>query len=95
MASIGVDMVSLDWTVTMEEGRKRLGKDMGVQGNLDPAILFAPHDVIKVRAATATLYPRYLTPSASAWGGGRTGTRQGDDAHRLELIRVGIVGGAI
>lgn len=66
MASIGVDMVSLDWTVTMEEGRKRLGKDMGVQGNLDPAILFAPHDVIKVRAATATLYPRHLTASESA-----------------------------
>lgn len=49
MAKSGADIVSLDWTVTMEEGRRRIGKDMGVQGNLDPAILFAPQDVIKVR----------------------------------------------
>ena len=47
MAATGVDIISLDWTVTMEEGRRRIGKDLGVQGNLDPAILFAPHDVIK------------------------------------------------
>jgi len=48
MAKSGVDIISLDWTVTMEEGRRRIGKDIGVQGNLDPAILFAPHEVIKV-----------------------------------------------
>jgi uroporphyrinogen decarboxylase len=49
MANVGADIVSLDWTVTMEEGRRRLGPNIGVQGNLDPAVLFAPHDVIKVR----------------------------------------------
>ena len=48
MAKSGVDIVSLDWTVTMEEGRRRLGQEMGVQGNLDPAILYAPQEVIKV-----------------------------------------------
>eukprot|EP00952_Eustigmatos_sp_NYUAD-ZCMA_P000851 3604-Eustigmatos_ZCMA.PRE.1 len=48
MAKSGADIVSLDWTVTMEEGRRRIGEDMGVQGNLDPAVLYAPHDVIKV-----------------------------------------------
>ena len=32
MAQTGVDIVSLDWTVTMEEGRRRLGGEMGVQG---------------------------------------------------------------
>jgi len=50
MAQSGADMVSLDWTVTMEEGRRRLGSEMGVQGNLDPAILYAPKEVIKERA---------------------------------------------
>jgi len=49
MAQTGVDIVSLDWTVTMEEGRRRIGQNMGVQGNLDPAILYAPKEVIKER----------------------------------------------
>ena len=49
MATSGVDIVSLDWTVTIEEARKRIGNKVGIQGNLDPMILFAPHDVIKQR----------------------------------------------
>jgi uroporphyrinogen decarboxylase len=50
MASIGADIVSLDWTVTIPEARARFGEHQrGIQGNLDPAVLFAPHDVIKRR----------------------------------------------
>ncbi|RVW42431.1 Uroporphyrinogen decarboxylase, chloroplastic [Vitis vinifera] len=36
----GVDVVSLDWTVDMAEGRRRLGTDVAVQGNIDPGVLF-------------------------------------------------------
>lgn len=50
MANIGVDIVSLDWTVTIEEARKRIGDKVGIQGNLDPMVLFAPDEVIKERA---------------------------------------------
>lgn len=59
MAATGVDVVSLDWTVDMADGRNRIenGRKMaglsgrgGVQGNLDPAVLMAKHDVIKERA---------------------------------------------
>jgi len=49
MATSGVDIISLDWTVTIEEARKRIGNKVGIQGNLDPMVLFAPHDVIKQR----------------------------------------------
>mmetsp|Transcript_165 Transcript_165/g.211 ORF Transcript_165/g.211 Transcript_165/m.211 type:complete len:401 (-) Transcript_165:275-1477(-) len=58
MASTGVDVVSLDWTVDMAEGRQRIAKGRqsaglegpgGVQGNLDPAVLFCKHDVIEER----------------------------------------------
>lgn len=58
MAATGVDVVSLDWTVDMADGRDRVeaGRKSaglpgrgGVQGNLDPAVLFANHDVIKER----------------------------------------------
>lgn len=49
MASSGVDIVSLDWTVTIEEARKRIGDKVGIQGNLDPMVLFGPNEVIKER----------------------------------------------
>lgn len=58
MASTGVDVVSLDWTVDMAEGRERIKKAReaaglegpgGVQGNLDPGILFGSQETIKER----------------------------------------------
>jgi uroporphyrinogen decarboxylase len=59
MAETGADVVSLDWTVDMTEGRRRIANGRkgaglegpgGVQGNLDPGILLANHDTIKERA---------------------------------------------
>lgn len=46
MGSVGADVVSLDWTVSIEEGRRRLKNKVGIQGNLDPMVLFAPKEVI-------------------------------------------------
>lgn len=42
MKGTGVDVIGLDWTVDMADGRKRLGSDISVQGNVDPAFLFTP-----------------------------------------------------
>jgi uroporphyrinogen decarboxylase len=59
MAATGVDVVSLDWTVDMAEGRERIANGRakaglsgpgGVQGNLDPGILFGDFATIKERA---------------------------------------------
>ena len=47
MAASGVDIISLDWTVTIEKARKRIGDKVGIQGNLDPMVLFALDEVIK------------------------------------------------
>ncbi|KAL6543320.1 Uroporphyrinogen decarboxylase 1, chloroplastic [Orobanche hederae] len=42
MKGTGVDVIGLDWTVDMADGRKRLGNDISIQGNMDPAFLFSP-----------------------------------------------------
>ncbi|KAK6132483.1 hypothetical protein DH2020_033783 [Rehmannia glutinosa] len=42
MRGTGVDVIGLDWTVDMADGRKRLGNDISIQGNVDPAYLFSP-----------------------------------------------------
>ncbi|PSF29356.1 uroporphyrinogen decarboxylase [Aphanothece hegewaldii CCALA 016] len=49
MGQSGVDMVSVDWTVDMAEARQRLGKQMKVQGNIDPGVLFGSHSFIRDR----------------------------------------------
>jgi uroporphyrinogen decarboxylase len=49
MALSGVDIISVDWTMDMAEAKQRLGKDMKVQGNIDPGVLFGSADFIKQR----------------------------------------------
>jgi len=49
MAATGIDIVSVDWTVTMADARKRLGPKVGVQGNLESAVLLGNHDLIEQR----------------------------------------------
>ncbi len=48
MGKSGVDIVSVDWTVDMAEARQRLG-NLGVQGNIDPGVLFGSQDFIRDR----------------------------------------------
>ncbi len=49
MAQSGVDIVSVDWTVDIAEARKRLGPDIGVQGNIDPCALYGSQEFIRDR----------------------------------------------
>jgi uroporphyrinogen decarboxylase len=49
MARTGVDIVSLDWTVDMAEGLARLPEHVGVQGNVDPGLLFGSQEAIRAR----------------------------------------------
>lgn len=50
IAATGPDIVSLDWRVNLDDGWERIGFERGVQGNLDPAVLLAPADVVRSRA---------------------------------------------
>lgn len=43
----GGDVIGLDWRVPLDEGWALLGKDVAVQGNLDPALLLAPLPAIR------------------------------------------------
>jgi len=50
IAGAGPDVVSLDWRVPLDQGWSRVGWERGVQGNLDPAVLLGPGDLVHERA---------------------------------------------
>ena len=41
MSSSGAGVLSIDWRTRLGEAREFLGKEKGLQGNLDPSSLFA------------------------------------------------------
>ena len=47
IAAIGCDAVGLDWSVDIAQARARIGDRVALQGNLDPAVLFAPAEVVQ------------------------------------------------
>jgi uroporphyrinogen decarboxylase len=49
MKRAGGDVIGLDWRLPLDDGWALLGHDTAVQGNLDPALLFAPLPEIKKR----------------------------------------------
>jgi len=49
MAEAGSDVVGVDWRTPLHVASTRIGADHAVQGNLDPALLLAPWDVLAER----------------------------------------------
>ena len=53
MAATGCDALGLDWTVDLSTARRRVGRQVALQGNLDPCVLYAP--AARIRQEVATL----------------------------------------
>ncbi|WP_051341595.1 uroporphyrinogen decarboxylase [Pseudonocardia spinosispora] len=50
MAEAGADVVGVDWRIPLDVAARRIGPGHAVQGNLDPAVLFAGSDAVEVEA---------------------------------------------
>jgi len=51
MAATGCTALGLDWTADIGDARRRVGTRVALQGNLDPAVLYAPPAAIRERTA--------------------------------------------
>jgi len=54
LADTGCDALGVDWTVSLDEARNRVGDRVALQGNLDPSVLLANKKVIR-REVSETL----------------------------------------
>ena len=67
LAATGTDAVGVDWLVGMDEAARRVGGQVALQGNLDPATLYGSPQAIAREAA------RVLDDYAAGNGGSREG----------------------
>ena len=47
MHDIGADVMGVDWRIPLDEASRRLGGEVPLQGNLDPALLGAPWHILE------------------------------------------------
>jgi uroporphyrinogen decarboxylase len=47
MHAIGADVMGVDWRIPLDEASRRLGGDVPLQGNIDPALLGAPWHILE------------------------------------------------
>ncbi len=47
IAASGCDVVSLDWTADVKKIRRKLGRKVAFQGNMDPAVLYAKKSIVR------------------------------------------------
>lgn len=47
MASVGADVLGLDWTMDLGQARNLVGNKVALQGNMDPTVLYANKDYIR------------------------------------------------
>jgi uroporphyrinogen decarboxylase len=50
MSETGADVIGLDWRIPLDEGWERIHHGAGVQGNLDPVLLFADWKQVRSRS---------------------------------------------
>ena len=62
MGEAGADVVGVDWRVPLHVAAERVGPERSLQGNLDPAVLAAPPEVVEAEVA------RVLAEGAAAPG---------------------------
>ncbi|MDV2080865.1 uroporphyrinogen decarboxylase [Marinobacter xestospongiae] len=84
MADTGADALGLDWTTDIAQARARVGDRVALQGNMDPAMLYAPP--ARIRAEVADILSRFGQGSGHIFNLGHGITPDVDPTHAGAFI---------
>ena len=79
IAATGTTAVGLDWTTDIGMARQRIGDKVALQGNMDPAMLYASPQ--RIRQEVATILSRYGAGSGHVFNLGHGITPEVDPEH--------------
>jgi len=79
MADTGADCLGLDWTTDIGQARTRVGGKVSLQGNMDPAVLYAKPE--RIREEVARILKSYGSGSGHVFNLGHGVTPEVDPAH--------------
>jgi uroporphyrinogen decarboxylase len=83
MGDAGADVVGVDFRVPLDEAARRVGPGRALQGNLDPAIVFAPWEVVRSRVIATLDAGRAAEGHVFNLGHGVVPTTDPDVLHRV------------
>ena len=69
MEKLDCEVLGVDWTVNLAQARAQVGASKALQGNLDPAVLFAPPQ--QVAAEARRVLDEFGAPHTGFRGTGR------------------------
>ena len=84
MARSGADALGLDWTCDIAAARKRVGDKVGLQGNLDPCVLYAQPE--RIRAEVQRILAEFGQGSGHVFNLGHGIHPQVDPDHAEAMI---------
>ena len=84
IADSGADAVGLDWTTDIGNARARIGDRVALQGNMDPAMLYAPPE--RIRQEVADILRRFGSGNGHIFNLGHGITPDVDPEHAKAFI---------
>jgi len=85
IADSGCDVVGLDWSIDIDEARRRVGDRVALQGNMDPTILYAKPE--RIRAEVKDILARFGHGNGHVFNLGHGITPDVPPEHAIEFIR--------
>ena len=83
VAGSGCDALGIDWTTDLKDARQRVGDKVALQGNMDPAILYASPE--RIRAEVGTILENYGNGSGLVFNLGH-GIHQHIDPDKVTVL---------
>ncbi len=85
IADTGCDVVGLDWSIDIDEARRRIGDRVALQGNMDPCLLYASPE--RIRTEVKDILARFGHGSGHVFNLGHGITPDVPPAHAKAFIQ--------